>query len=262
MIGRTGEGKVRFASSSGEVTGTGSTIGGLVGYNYSATIEGSFSDAIVNGGLRVGGLAGINLDDSQIIDSHSAGEVTANSYVGGLVGQNGGTIRRSSSSANVTNNTGESTGGLIGWNDQGAVTHSWSTGAVTGTRHVGGLVGQNEGSITNSSSDANVTNSGENTGGLVGLNRDGTVANSYSTGLVTGAAPSAGGLVGYDHGGNGTFTNSYWDEETSEQTTSAGGEGKTTAEMQREATYDGWDFDDVWSIADGFDYPDLRDNPR
>jgi hypothetical protein len=68
-------------------------------------------------------------------------------------------------------------------------------------------------------------------GGLVGFNWYGSVINnSYSTGSVTGSAP-VGGLVGNN---TGTVTNSFWGRET---TGSAGGTGKTTAEMENIAIW-------------------------
>jgi hypothetical protein len=51
--------------------------------------------------------------------------------------------------------------------------------------------------------------------------------NSYP-GSVTGNY-TVGGLVGLNFG---TVSNSFWDTETSGQSTSAGGTGETTAEMQ------------------------------
>jgi predicted secreted protein len=65
----------------------------------------------------------------------------------------------------------------------------------------------------------------------------------------------------------GTASGCFWDIETSGRTTSDGGEGKTTAEMQTASTFldAGWDFvgetvngpNDVWKIAEGLDYPRL-----
>ncbi|GAG25617.1 unnamed protein product, partial [marine sediment metagenome] len=50
---------------------------------------------------------------------------------------------------------------------------------------------------------------------------------------------------------------SYWDIETSDQVDSAGGVGKTTAEMKTASTYFGWGCDAVWVIDEGNDYPHL-----
>jgi hypothetical protein len=53
---------------------------------------------------------------------------------------------------------------------------------------------------------------------------------SYATGAVTaGENSDVGGLVGYN---GGTVTASYWDTQTSGQTTSAGGTGLTTAQLK------------------------------
>ena len=73
-----------------------------------------------------------------------------------------------------------------------------------------------------------------------------------------------GGLVG---GFGGPVYNSFWDVETSGQSFSAGGTGKTTADMQNTSTFleAGWDFvdetangtEDIWWIDEGQDYPKL-----
>jgi hypothetical protein len=60
-----------------------------------------------------------------------------------------------------------------------------------------------------------------------------SVTSSYSTATVTGKT-NVGGLVGF---GSGGVTLSFWDMETSGQTTSKGGTGKTTAEMQVASTF-------------------------
>jgi len=59
----------------------------------------------------------------------------------------------------------------------------------------------------------------------------------------------------------------FWDTQTSDQTTSAGGEGKTTGQMQTTSTFldAGWDFvdesengaEDIWWILEGQGYPRL-----
>jgi len=121
-----------------------------------------------------------------------------------------------------------------------SVSGSYATGSVTraGTgddKDVGGLVGSNNsGSISNCYATGAVA--GGNAGGLVGVNA-GTVTNCYSTGTVTG--DSTGGLV---QANTGTVSNSFWDTQTSDETSSAGGDGKTTAEMKTLTTFTnaGW----------------------
>jgi hypothetical protein len=56
--------------------------------------------------------------------------------------------------------------------------------------------------------------------------------------------------------------NSFWDTQTSGQSSSDGGTGKTTAEMKTQTTYTdaGWDFATVWEMICS-NYPTLRSNP-
>jgi len=66
---------------------------------------------------------------------------------------------------------------------------------------------------------------------------------------------------------NQAANSSFWDIQTSGQTKSAGGTGKTTAQMHAVKTFlaAGWDFvgetangaDDTWWIDEGKDYPRL-----
>lgn len=160
---------------------------------------------------------------------------------------------------NITNETSWNVGGLIGENYRCNIDKSYSTGNIEGLGNVGGLVGFNNfGTINNSYSTSNVSgNSGSlRVGGLVGYNR-GTVGNSYSAGIVT-ATHSKGGLIGAKFSGPFIPVNSYWDIDSSGLSTSAGGEGKTTAQMMSQSTFIGWDFDNIWGICEGDTYPWLR----
>jgi hypothetical protein len=103
------------------------------------------------------------------------------------------------------NMTGEyKVGSLVGFNDKGNISNSYSTGNVSGESDVGGLVGQNYGTVSNSYSTGNVTGNYD-VGGLVATNDDGNISNSYSTGNVSGES-DVGGLVGQNEG---TVSNSY-----------------------------------------------------
>ncbi|MGB5925285.1 MAG: GLUG motif-containing protein [Dehalococcoidia bacterium] len=158
-----------------------------------------------------------------------------------------------------------SVGGLVGDSRGGTVTNCYSTGSVTSDGFVGGLLGDNAGTVNDSYSTTRVTGD-RYVGGLVGWNEDhATVSNSYSTGSVTGEG-DVGGLVGANYA---AVSNSLWDIQTSGQSTSAGGTGKTTAAMQNIATFSGaaWDIIAValgvsnpaytWNIVDGQTYPFL-----
>ena len=94
----------------------------------------------------------------------------------------------------------------------------------------------------------------------------GTITNAYATGAVTGIG-HVGGLAGEVYSGGSTITSSYWDTQTTGQTTSAGGTGvtgKTTDEMKQVATFAGWEIDKVgggteaWRIYEGNTSPLLK----
>jgi len=190
------------------------------------------------------------------------GVVASYGNKGGLAGNNDGTINNSYFIGIVYGNRKGNVGGLVGSND-GTINNSYSSGTVTGEEYnIGGLVGWNGGTISNSYSNSVTEGAmllggaigGDKVGGLVGCNA-GLINNSYSSGRVIGRS-NIGGLVGY-HVEIGKVINSYYDIQSS-QNESAGGIGKTTAEMKERATYDGWNFDDIWGISytmnDGYPY--------
>ncbi|MEA1987134.1 MAG: GLUG motif-containing protein [Candidatus Marinimicrobia bacterium] len=159
---------------------------------------------------------------------------------------------------NITGRGG--VGALVGYNILSTVSNSYSTGNITGTNvNVGGLVGTNYSSIVTNTYSTATVNADEKVGGLVGINYGSasTVSNSYSTGNVSGNSV-VGGFIGWNY--MGTVINSFWNTETSGQSTSDGGIGKTTAEMTDTTTancffQNSWDFvektdngtDDIWN---------------
>ena len=247
-----------------------SDVGGLVGANVSGSITNSYATGAVEGNDQyIGGLVGHNQRGSSITNSYANVTFDATAVdVGGLVGRNSGSIIISSYA------TGDVTllrlagiariGGLVGENTNGShIINSYATGAVTGNSTVGGLVGHNQGGsiITNSYSTGAVTGNGD-VGGLVGINVS-SITNSYATGAVIGSS-DVGGLVGHDNVGS-IVTNSYWDTKASGIATSAGGDGRTTAELQSPTAagmtsmeiYYGWSAD-IWDFGSTNTYPILR----
>jgi len=190
--------------------------------------------------------------------------------------------------ATISAGTGYNTGSLVGYLEAGTVTECYATGVVVGNNWVGGLVGYG-GTIDGCYTDA-VVKGRDHVGGLAGSVK--TIVNSYAQGTVIGNE-YVGGLVGYDSRtwgstvtncyaaalvigasntgglvGRDVFTGvphedvvaSFWDMETSRQTTSAGGAGKTTAQMQKLVTFRAWSEGDsagIWTIDEGEDYPRL-----
>jgi hypothetical protein len=243
-----------------DVNGTASYIGGLVGY-HAGRIAASFCSGAVAGDSLVGGLVGEN--DGGIETSHATGAIEVTSvYAGGLAGRNHGKIAQSYSTGAV--HGGAHVGGLAGCNHDGDILASYSTAVPDGTgSYVGGLVGYNSGRIAASHS-GGAARGPAHVGGFVGCN-EGSVATSYSTGTADGGDP-AGGFAGRNSA-VGSIASSFWDIETSGWTTSSGGTGKTTIQMQSASTFleAGWDFvdettngtDDIWWINEGQDYPRL-----
>ena len=238
---------------------TGRFVGALAGYNY-GTISNCYAAGAVTGAYHVGGLVGYNDDDSTISGCNATGAVTGNDYVGGLAGNNSGSISNCYATGAVTGN--DYVGGLVGVNS-GTISSCYATGAVTGDWTVGGLVGANgdyTGSISNCYATGTVTGTGDRVGGLVGMNGwSCSVSNSYAIGSVTGTEDPedrVGSLVGVNYG-TGTVYLCYWDTQTSGQSTSAGGTGKTTAEMMSLETYRSWGYDSAWTLDEDIDYPRL-----
>ena len=127
--------------------------------------------------------------------------------IGGITGQNFGTIENSRVLADI-NATGQSsaTGGISGRNEAtGIINRSYFTGDVHGNV-VGGITGSNQGLINNSHSIGNITGGGINAGGIAGSNGStGIVRNSYTRGSVSGTNDT-GGVTGWN---SGTVENSY-----------------------------------------------------
>jgi hypothetical protein len=248
-------------------------VGGLVGYNYKGIITNCYSAGSVWASYYVGGLVGWNWGGT-ITNCYWIGSVRGDWYVGGLVGRNYtyGTLNNCYSTGYVSG--GDNVGGLVGHNgDYGSIEDCLSTGSVSGQFRVGGLVGHNDwyGSIKDCLSTGPV--SGDYAvGGLVGMNGaymsghlcPGWIHNCYSTGKVSGAY-DVGGLVGVHYAGE--VAASFWDIESSQESTSAGGTPKTAAEMKTQSTFTSaaWDFigetengtEDIWAICEGTNYPRL-----
>ena len=162
-------------------------------------------------------------------------------------------------------------GALIGF-VRGKVRTSYATGAIAVTASgqttslIGGLIGRVggtsagvRGELDASWANVNITLTStssatfEEAGGLVGglyghTSSRGAITASYARGAVTVSDPNRiaeGGLAG--RVSNSSVTASYWDTDKSTQSSSAGGAGKTTAELQEPAGYTGiyadWNID-------------------
>jgi len=251
-------GTITDCYSTGNVSGGGS-VGGIVGEN-DGKITNSYVIDIASGYVLVGGLVGDNYQGT-ITNCYSTNSVSGLHYIGGLVGNNHyGTISDCYSTGSVSGN--DNVGGLVGRNSE-PINYCYSTAIVLADADVGGLVGGNGGAITNCYSTGSVSGN-RNAGGLVGDNTGiisyGKIINCYSTVVVDGNV-QVGGLVG--SGVAERVASSFWDIETSDCNTSAGGTPKTTAEMKTKSTFTnaGWDFVEIWGIGEHQTYPYLLTGP-
>ncbi len=265
LVGLSVSSLIDSCFTSGSVNGgSGGYAGGLVGFDDSSSVIGCSSADTVNDatGQDVGGLAGVSELGSTFTNCHATGNVTAYSIAGGLVGYNTprSAISECYATGNVTvNASGEGAGGLVGYNFQDCpINKSYSTGTVIGGGYdTGGLIGYNYSNcaITNCYSTGSASGSWD-VGGLIGYNSS-SVSYCYSTGAVTGTN-YVGGLIGFIT--SSTVTGSLWDIQTSNQSSSAAGNGDSTSAMKVEATFTnaGWDFTNTWAINgavnDGYPY--------
>jgi filamentous hemagglutinin family protein len=171
--------------------------GTLVGRNLGLVVDDTATGSINTGTsfpYDVGGLVGYNpyggtvAFSSAAVPINSSGNTHNSAAIGGLVGENEGTIKDSSAIGNLTLAfNGNFVGGLVGVMGGGSIANSYAQGSVTGgsSSQVGGLVGE----------------------------AGGTVTASYSTGAVSAASGSqVGGFIGSN---SATITSSYWDSQTS-----------------------------------------------
>jgi hypothetical protein len=212
-------------------------VGPLVAYCTDGTVRNCRATGTVRGRQYTGGLVGIATGKSLTQCCHSESHVVGRSETGGLVGANSSSTILRCSASGIVEGCGES-GGITGRQDGNSlIQDSYSTCLISGPHPV-------------------------TTGGIVGRNYNSLVSRCYAAGPIA-DGNTVGGLVGSSE--SGTVEASFWDIESSGQAGSAGGTGKTTAEMQTASTYlsEDWDFvgesrngiEDIWCIDEGNDYP-------
>ena len=186
----------------------------------------------ISGNEHVGGIAGFLNPGSIVRNCYASGHITGGSKdshvgVGGIAGISAsGIIENSYSTVDVTSSTGYG-GGLLGFTSTGIVVNCYSLGSVNGN------------------------------GGLIGYTWQSVVMNCYAAGPVSGS-----NLVGGFTGSNmlGFIVNSFWDMDSSGQPSSAGGIGKSTADLKDPFLFVTacWD-SSIWSMDTGYNngYPYL-----
>lgn len=196
---------------------------GTDGVIKNLTISGHFS-----GSSNIGGIAGQNY--GTISGCTFTGSVTCTRYnVGSIAGKNFGTITGCRNNGTVTG--GENAGGIVGLNDtDGSVERSTNNGSVSGSQHVGGIAGTNNNSVKNCHNAGGVTATNKKAGGIVGVN-NGIVVGCLNTASVTSAAGGSGGLIGENKSGALVHYSCFKTENSSAPTvgTNSGGTQTNTA---------------------------------
>ncbi len=235
-------------------TGNGGHVGGIAGWNSglirsSQVVRTGNQVEVYSYGLRVGGIAGLN---QPAYSSEAKIEFCfTNCYVGSY-----------GSSAGWA-------GGIVGDNENGVIRECGSTGQIDGQLdEIGGIVGYSSGGLSSDCFFTGEVSGRYRVGGIVGSSSGTTIEKSYASCGISASALSKGGISGRNQG---IISNSFWDvQQTGLNNVTYDGSGgvlnthgETTSEMKKKATYTtkygtDWDFQDVWAIEEGADYPRLR----
>ena len=224
----------RTTQYSGTFDGNNKTVSGLY-FNGDSTCIGLFGSSESDG----------NIKNVGVVDSYFKG----NDHVGGVCGNNAGTITNCYNAGNLTAIESSATiGGICGYNNGGTVANCYNTGTVTATGTVASV------------------------GGVCGCSTE-LILNCYNIGTVTAASSDAdiSGICGYNFG---PIKNCYYladtEDENGGKTTAqfASGEiayllsqGCTVGEGEDAVTYSG----SVWGQAlggNGDTYPVLDSTKR
>ena len=176
----------RTTQYSGTFDGNNKTVSGLY-FNGDSTCIGLFGSSESDG----------NIKNVGVVDSYFKG----NDHVGGVCGNNAGTITNCYNAGNLTAIESSATiGGICGYNNGGTVTNCYNTGTVTATGSVASV------------------------GGVCGCSIE-LISNCYNIGTVTAASSGAdiSGICGYNFG---PVKNCYYLADTEDENG-----GKTTAQF-------------------------------
>ncbi|MBN2377004.1 MAG: hypothetical protein JXD22_11415 [Sedimentisphaerales bacterium] len=247
----------------------GGNASGFIGTNEASYIsQCSFQGTVI--GFQPSGFIGSN-NMGTITDCSADVNVQGEQDGSGFIAYNGGQISRCSTKGTVRSNYNSA--GFIGHNDgyqnvdnpqydfQGYISECSSFCSVYSdlsmNTNAAGFVVMNINAVLENCC-AQGTVSGywaDGFSGLHSINHMGTNAaliNCYSSAQLTGT--NKRGLVASLEG-NASIQNCFWDTQTSGTATSAGGTGKTTAQMQTQSTFTNWDFNTVWGMGT---YPVLQ----
>ncbi len=151
--------------------------------------------------------------------------------------------------------------GILAGQNSGRIARCYAQGVVHGMQTFGGLLGLNWGLVEDSYAAGTVTGyTWAYVGGLAGYNY-GALRRCYAAAAVS-CPPERnrrGGLVAKDPDGNGVTEDSYFLLSPNQSGLDNGfGTALLESQMRERTSFPGWDFDSVWMICAGRDYPHLQ----
>ena len=254
-------------------------VGVIAGWSSGNIIDcslNSFSRGCrIEGRTRVGGIVGDTRGtiSNCIINSSSTNDISidiSSEPGGGIAGVNGegggniGVIENCFVKCYIDGEEDEC-GGIVGRNFD--VVHGCAfEGEIDADDYLGGIIGWNYGGTIENCYYTGVKIRGDNQiGGICGYNDGGNIDKCYAAGVLIG---NRGGIVGRNYG---SITNCFYDTNITNTSNSYvdgnnpgdGAIGLSTTEMQQLITYTTqysayWDFNNIWAMNNGVDYPRLR----
>ncbi len=274
-------GGVVDCSASGQVTGL-SVVGGLIGWSLGGTLSGSNVDAEVSGEFAVGGLAGCTWTGNGLTlqDCRASGSVTGQLHSGGLIGfSQSDLVSRCAALCDVRGRY--FAGGCFGSTTASTIAASCARGTVTAESWTGGFAGEVvDATVSDSYCQGDVIGETK-VGGFAGRCNQEHISRCYSVSPVTASNPdpeypSIGAFVAHAGKLSGDCVDGcpidilscFWDAEVCTVAEAIGNRptdpgtvsGLPTIQMQTAAPFltGGWDFESVWMICEGADYPRLQ----
>jgi len=202
IVGQVFQGKFDDLSNSGTVTVNATNTGyagGIIGHNSSTNSSGSFTNLSNSGAITgnvtnagyAGGIFGENDAALEFEKFNNSGTIKGNGWIGGIIGYNNGGAIKNSYNTGVVAGTGAGAlqllaGGIVGNNNSGSITNVYNTGAVsadkgtsTKTCFAGGIVAGNKGPIKNAYNMSSVTVENGAIGKGIVAAGNGTITNAF-----------------------------------------------------------------------------------
>ena len=202
IVGQVFQGKFDDLSNGGTVTVNAANTGyagGIIGHNSSTNSSGSFTNLSNSGAITgnvtnagyAGGIFGENDAALEFEKFNNSGTIKGNGWIGGIIGYNNGGAIKNSYNTGVVAGTGAGTlqllaGGIVGNNNSGSITNVYNTGAVsadkgtsTKTCFAGGIIAGNKGPIKNAYNMSSVTVENGAIGKGIVAAGNGTITNAF-----------------------------------------------------------------------------------